>query len=39
MVTDKRIINAINGIKNKKLRDVLARGFDNDILSSKSVRI
>lgn len=31
MVTDKRIINAINGIKNKKLRDVLARGFDNDI--------
>ncbi len=31
MVTDKRIINAINGIKNKKLRDVLAGGFDNDI--------
>ncbi len=31
MVTDKRIISAINGIKNKKLRDVLARGFDSNI--------
>lgn len=28
MVTDKRILNAINGVKDKTLRDILLKGGD-----------